>query len=172
MQKEYDIFNETEMNESITNRECLGRLEKKGQVPVWRKERLTKKFTDGTFYCEEKVEDVGIEGLNSPTFVGKAIDKLGIYEDLEEQGLLLRQPCKVGDIVYKIEKSSRNPIVAMIVTEIRLKALRGGDVIMKIICSDEVMSKQNGCCVYYEEEIGKKLFLTQSETEKSRSRFE
>ena len=30
------------------------------------------------------------------------ISKLGEYEDLEEQGLLLRLPCKVGDTVYFI----------------------------------------------------------------------
>ena len=29
--------------------------------------------------------------------------KLKEYEDLEEQGLLLRLPCKVGDTVYRIE---------------------------------------------------------------------
>lgn len=28
------------------------------------------------------------------------VQKLGEYEDLEEQGLLLRLPCKVGDTVY------------------------------------------------------------------------
>lgn len=33
-------------------------------------------------------------------FEGEAIDKLAAYEDAEEQGLLLRLPCKVGDIVY------------------------------------------------------------------------
>lgn len=67
-------------------------------------ERLTKKFTDGTFYCED-VEDVGIKGINSPTYVGKAINKLAEYEELEEQGLLLRLPCKVGDTVYLINHS-------------------------------------------------------------------
>lgn len=64
-------------------------------------ERLTKKFTDGTFYCED-IEDVGIEGINAPTYVGKAVNKLADYEDAEEQGLLLRLPCKVGDKVYKV----------------------------------------------------------------------
>lgn len=33
-----------------------------------------------------------------------AIDKLAEYEDLEEQGLLLKLPCKVGDTVYVIDK--------------------------------------------------------------------
>ena len=30
------------------------------------------------------------------------VRELGEYEDLEEQGLLLRLPCKVGDTVYRI----------------------------------------------------------------------
>lgn len=110
-------------------------------------ERLTKKFTDGSAYCEE-IDDVGIKGVNYPTYVGKAVDKLAQFEDLEEligiplkdiakifyqnipedckhphkaivltdddidkwngyknaeeQGLLLRLPCKVGDTVYCI----------------------------------------------------------------------
>lgn len=34
------------------------------------------------------------------SYMGEAIDKLAEYEDLEEQGLLLRLPCKVGDTVY------------------------------------------------------------------------
>jgi hypothetical protein len=31
-------------------------------------------------------------------------DKLCDYEDLEEQGLLLKLPCKVGDTVYMIQR--------------------------------------------------------------------
>ena len=30
------------------------------------------------------------------------IDKLADFEDAEEQGLLIRLPCKVGDMVYKL----------------------------------------------------------------------
>lgn len=33
---------------------------------------------------------------------GDAADKLAVYEDAEEQGLLIRLPCKVGDVVYLI----------------------------------------------------------------------
>ena len=32
--------------------------------------------------------------------IERAIQKLGEYEDAEEQGLLIRLPCKVGDKVY------------------------------------------------------------------------
>lgn len=36
--------------------------------------------------------------------VTNALNKLAEYEDLEEQGLLLRLPCKVGDTVFPIFK--------------------------------------------------------------------
>lgn len=39
-------------------------------------------------------------GATIVTSIGDAIDKLADYEDAEEQGLLFRSPCKVGDTVY------------------------------------------------------------------------
>ena len=33
--------------------------------------------------------------------------KLKDYEDLEEQGRLIKLPCKVGDTVYKVNKASK-----------------------------------------------------------------
>lgn len=43
-----------------------------------------------------------------------AVRALGKYEDAEEQGLLLRLPCKVGDVVYQIAPRENKiyPIVA------------------------------------------------------------
>ena len=48
------------------------------------------------------------EILKSGNYVPKAplytmCDKLGAYEDLEEQGKLLKLPCAVGDTVYRIK---------------------------------------------------------------------
>lgn len=44
-------------------------------------------------------------GDNSIADIGDILGKLAEYEDLEEQGLLLRLPCKVGDTVYRyVEK--------------------------------------------------------------------
>lgn len=66
-------------------------------------ERLTKRYID---------EDDGRKSIGAYTgcivpeicFEGereyRVLDKLATYEDLEEQGLLVRLPCKVGDIVY------------------------------------------------------------------------
>ena len=54
-------------------------------------ERLTERVYDGLIIIKQ---DSGDEGNY------KAADKLATYEDLEEQGLLVRLPCKVGDTVY------------------------------------------------------------------------
>lgn len=76
-------------------------------------ERLTERTTDGilvkenhgenglrTFYqlFDEKPNDkyTNCDGGYC------AIEKLAAYEDAEEQGLLLRLPCKVGDVVYVV----------------------------------------------------------------------
>lgn len=54
-------------------------------------ERLTERVYDGLIIIKQ---DSGDEGNY------KAADKLATYEDLEEQGLLVRVPCKVGDMVW------------------------------------------------------------------------
>ena len=60
-------------------------------------ERLTERERniDGTGVAKEEIAD----GLLMP-FADKVLTKLADYEDAEEQGLLVRLPCKVGDIVY------------------------------------------------------------------------
>ena len=62
-------------------------------------ERLTERErnVDGTGGAREEITD----GLLKP-FADKILTKLADYEDLEEQGLLVRLPCKVGDDVYII----------------------------------------------------------------------
>ena len=39
-------------------------------------------------------------GNSSIADIGDILGKLADYEDLEEQGLLLKLPCKVGDIIW------------------------------------------------------------------------
>ena len=40
--------------------------------------------------------------------IQKAIDKLAEYEDLDEQGKLLKLPCKLGDTVYRAFRQRDN----------------------------------------------------------------
>lgn len=62
-------------------------------------ERLTERErnVDGTGVAREEITD----GLLKP-FADKILTKLADYEDLEEQGLLVRLPCKIRDDVYII----------------------------------------------------------------------
>ena len=64
-------------------------------------ERLTIKEFESV-ECEPYVLG-GIEHYGD-SYGGEVINKLAEYEDLEEQGLLLRLPCKIGDIVYSVVK--------------------------------------------------------------------
>lgn len=59
-------------------------------------ERLTKTYSDGTHGAADNLPC----GENSYEYKGLLLEALGKYEDAEEQGLLLRLPCKVGDTVY------------------------------------------------------------------------
>ena len=61
-------------------------------------ERLTKTYSDGTHGANDNLPC----GENSYTYKGLLLEALGKYEDAEEQGLLLRLPCKVGDTVYHV----------------------------------------------------------------------
>ncbi len=115
-------------------------------------ERLTKKFTDGGFYCEE-VEDVGVKGVNSPTYVGKVVDKLGKYEDLEEQGLLLRLPCNVGSILYIVY----NEKIYQVKVTNKVYLLQGN---LHLLCVNDYFSDLISCY-----DIGKTSFYTREEAE-------
>lgn len=64
-------------------------------------ERLTKKTAGG--YVLKMPTDKSISDLEIKFNV---YDKLGKYEDAEEQGLLLRLPCKVGTKVYEVSNNT------------------------------------------------------------------
>lgn len=70
-------------------------------------ERLTEDFKNGQYGvrgCGEncKYNFAYCNQMEDCPAIDEVINKLGKYEDLEEQGLLLRLPCKVGDTVYTI----------------------------------------------------------------------
>lgn len=82
--------------------------------------------------------------------------KLKEYEDLEEQGRLVKLPCKVGDTVYGL---SMGKIISLTVNEISIFCMKGEKIInAKCQSSDEFRN-------YVEREFGKTVFLTKSEAE-------
>lgn len=127
-------------------------------------ERLTQLNEQGTAYyypfCFEKCNGMGAsEKCNKCELVTNACDKLGAYEDAEEQGLLLRLPCKVGDIIY--EPTNRDTI-----NEYRVTGIKKGMFSLWIEWElEEGFIYQS---IYGVEvgDIGKTVFLTRQEAEK------
>ena len=68
------------------------------------------------FHCSRKLNDDG--GCIKGCIVPKLYKHLAEYEDLEEQGLLLKLPCKVGTVAYLIDhnfvRMERKPIKCII----------------------------------------------------------
>jgi hypothetical protein len=91
--------------------------------------------------------------------------KLKEYEDLEEQGRLIKLPCKVGDMLYYPDKEF-NIIIPMRLTEIVIK-FNGLDTSS---CQYDCSSFDECGDVYEEYEFdtndfGKSVFLIKSEAE-------
>ena len=67
-------------------------------------ERLTEDSVTGETYIKQCASSCPYEGdfcgTDECPVLNAAADKLGKYERAEEQGLLVRLPCKVRDIVY------------------------------------------------------------------------
>lgn len=72
-------------------------------------ERLTEKYNGKNILKSGKATLIFSNTGNR--FKGEAIDKLAAYEDAEEQGLLLRLPCKVGDTIYEVSYANRKYII-------------------------------------------------------------
>ena len=72
-------------------------------------ERLTDRNADGNYFYPkffEKCDGLGASRKCDKCEITTSIcEKLGKYEDLEEQGRLIKLPCKVGDTVYLIKNS-------------------------------------------------------------------
>lgn len=125
-------------------------------------ERLTERErnVDGTGIAKEEITDGSLK-----PFADKILTKLAVYEDLEEQGLLVRLPCKVGDMVWDNDFGYPESY--------EIKAFSYGycDSYVEPDIEDEII-------FYYENytgsitgafpmsEIGKTVFLTREEAEK------
>lgn len=79
-----------------------------------------------------------------------ALEKLAAYEDAEENGLLVRLPCKIGDMVYY--RRGRDII---------------GDTVDHIIIDNGQRYVELNCGhkTFWFEEFGKKAFVSRAEAE-------
>lgn len=121
-------------------------------------ERLTERErnVDGTGVAKEEITD----GLLKP-FAEKILTKLADYEDLEECGLLMRLPCKVGTEVFAILPRDSH------YTKCQIKKIEIRPTIFGKICYFAEPVAQRGCSFkYFDNEFGKTIFLTREEAEK------
>lgn len=128
-------------------------------------ERLTKRYID---------EDDGRKSIGAYTgcivpeiwFEGEreyqVLDRLATYEDLEEQGLLVRLPCKVGDTVYRVNAGAKQPIIPMTVSEIHFLCYKNE----RAVRFDAIGKEDMGESCYRLEDIGRIVFLTHEEVKK------
>lgn len=70
-------------------------------------DRLTERELYDGQVCFTKCEQTNCPDKCSYCDIPKeAVNKLREYENLEENGLLIRIPCKIGDVIYKVPSQS------------------------------------------------------------------
>lgn len=111
-------------------------------------ERLTKTYSDGT----HGASDILPCGENSYDYKNLLIEKLGKYEDLEEQGRLIKLLCKVGDTLYRLVPNLYREYV-----EIKIAQF--------VINENGIYFITNKGVSWSAGEIGKTVFLTKPEAE-------
>lgn len=103
--------------------------------------------------CAEKYEQVA-----------KWLEELKSYKEAEEQGLLVRLPCKVGDIVWDIDAGYLEPC--------KIAAFSYGcHDLVKFGCDDKITFYYTSCRrqlagIFLLSELGKTVFLTREEAVK------
>ena len=122
-------------------------------------ERLTEKIGNTNCVkgcgsnCKYGFQHCRTEDWENCKTIDDVIDKLADYEDLEEQGLLLRLPCKIGTKVYNITWWD----------DVQKKVVVKGKTYYRTIHKHKVSKSTFGYTDI--EEIGKTVFLTKSEAE-------
>ena len=128
-------------------------------------ERLTDKNDIGSYYypkCFEKCGGLGASGkCNNCEIMTSVCQKLGDYEDLEEQGRLIKLPCNRGDKIYFIKSAfsmAHFPIEATVTSICGVDC--DNDVMYSSITEYNKIDRR-----FRSSDIGKTVFLTKSEAE-------
>lgn len=131
-------------------------------------ERLTVKWADKVYDIFDPVDVVD----NEYSKINRILTKLGEYEDLEEQGRLIKLPCKVGDTVWDVDcgRPCAYTITAFSFGECE-------EYICEPVTTKETVfyyANSSGSITgsFAESEIGKSVFLTKSEAEKKLKEME
>ena len=123
-------------------------------------ERLTKTYSDGTHGASDSLPC----GENSYDYKNLLIEKLGKYEDLEEQGRLIKLPCKVGDTIYAVGVLGCETVEQYKVIKVDYHSNLATDRSEFYIVAFST-SNPKADIGFYDKEFGKNVFLTKSEAE-------
>ena len=119
-------------------------------------ERLTDKNAVGNYFypkCFEKCDGLGASSkCDNCELTSGVCEKLGEYEDLEEQGRLIKLPCKVGDTLYRLVPNLYREYV-----EIKIAQF--------VISKNGIYFITNRGVHWNVNRIGKTVFLTREEAE-------
>lgn len=124
-------------------------------------ERLTEWENGSVTYNEKREIECGeycdscSQGAGNCKTVKNMIKKLATYEDLEEQGLLVRLPCKVGDDLYCIVNGE---VKKLKVHSFGVPDFEITDIEFKYVDGFKI--------VRFVGELGKTVFITREEAEK------
>ena len=106
-------------------------------------ERLTNNIDYCQLHCDFGKEKDCLFKDKSKCYENNMYNKLREYEIAEEQELLLKLPCKVGDAIYRINIGAKEPIVEMRVLQVHWKQLHKDRIIIRIdAINDDDMAKQ------------------------------
>ena len=126
-------------------------------------ERLTEWENGSVTYNEKRQIECGeycdscSQGAGNCKTVKNMIKKLATYEDLEEKGLLVRLPCKVGDTVYV---PTRNFISEL---RIIMVSVDMHGTYFRWMLNSGIYPNLDG---FSRSKLGKTVFLTREEAEK------
>ena len=122
------------------------------------------------FHCSRKLNDDG--GCINGCIVPKLYKHLAEYEDLEEQGLLLKLPCKVGTVAYLIDhnfvRMERKPIKC-IIDEFTVDRYNDCYAVLNGAEKFYMMRRFRAINI---KQFGETIFLTKEEAEKALERLE
>lgn len=125
-----------------------------------------------THFLSKECEEVAGHCSMGCKWEEEAWSKLAEYEDLEEQGLLLRLPCKVGDTLYIIEPRFYNYEKHEGVQKGICKGYELNDRYGWIVKAELEDGEKHTLYFYNFSKFGKTVFLTREEAEQKLKEME
>ena len=133
-------------------------------------ERLTEKIGNTNCVkgcgsnCKYGFQHCRTEDWENCKTIDDVIDKLAEYEDLEEQGLLLRLSCKVGDTIWYIDEDDNDYPIKLEIDTISIDDNKN----IWYYANDDVYGKFG----FIDSDFGKIAFLTKAEAEQKLKEME